>query len=106
MWGVMGKQALKRRNPGFNESYYGFSSFSKLLDEAESRNMLQLERDEKSGGYIVNSVAHGRPVTLHALNNECDPLSHADAHGAKRVTAADRLELIHRRSNEARAGRT
>jgi len=51
-------QALKRRNPGFNESYYGFSSFSKLLDEAESRKMLQLEHDEKSGGYIIRSVAH------------------------------------------------
>jgi uncharacterized protein (TIGR00288 family) len=58
IWGSMVKQALKRRSPGFNESYYGFSSFSKLLDEAESRNMLQLERDEKSGGYIVKSVAH------------------------------------------------
>src|SRR5689334_11907241 len=58
IWGSMVKQALKRRSPGFNESYYGFSSFSKLLDEAEARNMLQLERDEKSGGYIVKSVAH------------------------------------------------
>jgi len=58
IWGSMVKQALKRRKPGFNESYYGFSSFSKLLDEAEARNMLQLERDEKSGGYIVRSVAH------------------------------------------------
>src|SRR5438067_2644939 len=58
IWGSMVKQALKRRKPGFNESYYGFSSFSKLLDEAESRKMLQLERDEKSGGYIVKSVAH------------------------------------------------
>jgi uncharacterized protein (TIGR00288 family) len=58
IWGSMVKQALKRRNPGFNESYYGFSSFSKLLDEAEARNILQLERDEKSGGYIVKSVAH------------------------------------------------
>jgi len=58
IWGSMVKQALKRRNPGFNESYYGFSSFSKLLDEAASRNMLQLEHDEKSGGYIVKSVAH------------------------------------------------
>lgn len=58
IWGSMVKQALKRRNPGFNETYYGFSSFSKLLDEAESRKMLQLERDEKSGGYIVKSVAH------------------------------------------------
>ena len=58
IWASMVKQTLKRRNPGFNESYYGFSSFSKLLDEAESRKMLQLERDEKSGGYIVKSVAH------------------------------------------------
>jgi hypothetical protein len=58
IWGSMVKQALKRRNPGFNESYYGFSSFSKLLDEAAARNMLQLERDEKSGGYIVKSAAH------------------------------------------------
>jgi hypothetical protein len=58
IWGSMVKQALKRRNPGFNESYYGFSSFSKLLDEAESRKMLQLEHDEKSGGYIIRSAAH------------------------------------------------
>jgi hypothetical protein len=58
IWGSMVKQALKRRNPGFNESYYGFSSFSKLLDEAESRKLLQLEHDEKSGGYIIRSVGH------------------------------------------------
>src|SRR5215813_1516704 len=58
IWGSMVKQALKRRKPGFNESYYGFRSFSKLLEEAASRNMLQLEHDEKSGGYIVKSVAH------------------------------------------------
>jgi uncharacterized protein (TIGR00288 family) len=58
IWGSMVKQALKRRKPGFNESYYGFSSFSKLLDEAESRKLLQLEQDEKSGGYIIRSVAH------------------------------------------------
>ncbi len=57
-WGSMVKQALKRRSPGFNESYYGFSSFSKLLDEAAARNMLQLEHDEKSGGYIIRSAAH------------------------------------------------
>jgi uncharacterized protein (TIGR00288 family) len=58
IWGSMVKQALKRRNPGFNESYYGFSSFSKLLEEAQARRLLDLERDEKSGGYIIRSVAH------------------------------------------------
>ena len=47
------KQALKRRKPGFNESYYGFRSFNALLEEAARRGELVLDRDEKSGGYIV-----------------------------------------------------
>ena len=53
IWGSMIKQALKRRKPGFNESYYGFRSFNALLEEAERRGELMLDRDEKSGGYIV-----------------------------------------------------
>ena len=58
IWGSMVKQALKRRKPGFNEAYYGFRSFNKLLEEAEARHMLKLERDEKSGGYIIRMLAH------------------------------------------------
>jgi uncharacterized protein (TIGR00288 family) len=56
IWGSMVKQALKRRNPGFNESYFGFRAFSDLLEEAERRKLVSLERDEKSGGYIVRSL--------------------------------------------------
>jgi hypothetical protein len=56
VWGSMVKQALKRRKPGFNESYYGFRSFNGLLEEAQSRGLLDLERDEKSGGYIVRAT--------------------------------------------------
>jgi hypothetical protein len=55
IWGSMVKQALKRRKPGFNESYYGYRSFGKLLDEAEARGLVALEPDEKSGGVIVKS---------------------------------------------------
>ena len=58
IWGSMVKQALKRRQPGFNESYYGFRSFSALLEEAERRQLLALERDEKSGGSILRMLAH------------------------------------------------
>ena len=57
IWGSMVKQALKRRQPGFNESYYGFRSFGKLLDEAEARKLLALEHDEKSGGVIIRSIS-------------------------------------------------
>ncbi|WP_419660079.1 conserved uncharacterized protein, DUF88 [Desulfosarcina variabilis str. Montpellier] len=55
IWGSMVKQTLKRRRPGFNESYYGFRSFKHLLDEASSRGLMELEPDEKSGGYIIRS---------------------------------------------------
>jgi uncharacterized LabA/DUF88 family protein len=57
IWGSMVKQTLKRRQPGFNESYYGFRSFSALLEEAEKRQLLALEHDEKSGGYILRMLA-------------------------------------------------
>ena len=53
VWGSMVKQTLKRRRPGFNERYYGFGSFNELLEEARTRGQLELERDAKSGGYIV-----------------------------------------------------
>jgi len=56
VWGSMVKQALKRRKPGFNESFYGFRSFNGMLEEAARRGSLALERDEKSGGYIVRQA--------------------------------------------------
>jgi uncharacterized protein (TIGR00288 family) len=62
IWGSMIKQALKRRKPGFNESYYGFKSFNGLLEEARARGLLELERDEKSGGYVVR--ASGQEIEL------------------------------------------
>ncbi len=58
VWGSMVKQTLKRRKPGFSESYYGFRSFNALLEEAGKRKLLELERDERSGGYIVRGYAH------------------------------------------------
>ena len=57
IWGSMVKQALKRRKPGFNEAYYGFRSFNALLEEAQAKHLLKLERDEKSGGYIIHMLA-------------------------------------------------
>lgn len=55
VWGSMVKQAIKRRQPGFNESYHGFHSFSDLLEEAQKKGLLKLQYDEKSGGYIIKN---------------------------------------------------
>jgi len=59
IWSSMVKQALKRRKPGFNESYYGFRSFNGMLEEAERRGSLTLERDEKSGNCRIQLASNG-----------------------------------------------
>jgi uncharacterized LabA/DUF88 family protein len=56
IWGSMVKQTLKRQRPGFNEAYYGFRSFSRLLDDAAARGLIEVEEDEKSGGVIIRGI--------------------------------------------------
>jgi len=56
IWGSMVKQAIKRRKPGFNESYYGFRTFSQLLAKAEEQGLVELKPDKRSGGHIVKAV--------------------------------------------------
>ncbi|MGI9325117.1 MAG: NYN domain-containing protein [Pseudomonadales bacterium] len=57
VWGSMIKQTLKRRRPGFNESFYGFRTFGDLLEEAQNRGLLEMELDERSGGYVVHRIS-------------------------------------------------
>ncbi|GJM08157.1 MAG: hypothetical protein DHS20C11_04330 [Lysobacteraceae bacterium] len=56
IWGSMIKQTLKRRRPGFTESYYGYGSFSELLEAMQKAGILKLTRDERSGGFIVTTA--------------------------------------------------
>ncbi len=56
VWGSMVKQAIKRKQPGFNEKYHGFRSFGNLLEAARDRGLLELIKDEKSGDYSVKGV--------------------------------------------------
>lgn len=55
IWASMLKEAIKRRKPDFNESYYGFRAFGNLLEEAQARGFLEFGRDEKSGAYVYRS---------------------------------------------------
>lgn len=57
IWASMLKEAIKRRKPDFSESYYGFRSFGNLLEEAQTRGLLDLGRDEKSGAFVYRSTA-------------------------------------------------
>ncbi|KXU90275.1 NYN domain protein [Paraburkholderia monticola] len=55
IWASVLKNAIKRRKPDFNETYYGFRAFGNLLEEAQARGLLEFGRDEKSGAYVYRS---------------------------------------------------
>jgi uncharacterized LabA/DUF88 family protein len=57
IWASMLKEAIKRRKPDFNESYFGFRAFGNLLDEAKARGLLDVGRDEKSGTFVFRSTS-------------------------------------------------
>lgn len=60
IWASVLKEAIKRRKPGFNESYYGFRAFINLLEEAQARGLLEYGRDEKSNAYVFRSPGAAR----------------------------------------------
>ncbi|HXY39756.1 MAG TPA: NYN domain-containing protein [Vicinamibacteria bacterium] len=56
LWGSMVKETMKRKRPSFNETYYGFRTFSHLLEDAQRRGVVILRRDQRSGSYIVEDL--------------------------------------------------
>ena len=57
IWASVLKEAIKRRKPDFNETWYGFRAFGNLLEEAQARGLLEFGRDEKSGAYVYRHAA-------------------------------------------------
>ena len=76
LWGSMVKETMKRKKPSFNETYYGFRSFSNLLEDAQRKGVVTLRRDQKSGSYIVEdlgpasrgdgSISPARPIEIES----------------------------------------
>ncbi|CAB3746703.1 NYN domain-containing protein [Paraburkholderia humisilvae] len=74
IWASVLKNAIKRRKPDFNETYYGFRAFGNLLDEAQARGLLEVGRDEKSGTYVYRNVVAG-PGGESAIDTANEPAS-------------------------------
>jgi uncharacterized LabA/DUF88 family protein len=70
IWASLLKDTLKRRRPDFNESYFGFSTFGKLLEEAQTRGLLEFGRDEKSGAYVYRSQNAAAAIAADAGADE------------------------------------
>lgn len=53
LFSSMVKDTMKRKRPSFNETYHGYRTFSALLEDAQSQNLIELDTDERSGTYVV-----------------------------------------------------
>ncbi len=53
LWSSMVKDTMKRKNPSFSESLYGYKSFSELLEDAERRAFIEIRKNPRSGTYVV-----------------------------------------------------
>jgi uncharacterized protein (TIGR00288 family) len=57
LWGSMVKQTMQRKKPTFNEEYYGYNTFSDLLEDAQNNNIIKIKKDQKSGSYVITGFA-------------------------------------------------
>jgi uncharacterized protein (TIGR00288 family) len=101
LWGSMVKETMKRKKPSFNETYYGFRTFSHLLEDAQRRGLVLLRRDQKSGSYIVDDLGP-------AANTGISPTINAVASGPSASTseAESANGTRRRRRGRGRRGRS
>ncbi|MCA9559288.1 MAG: OST-HTH/LOTUS domain-containing protein, partial [Myxococcales bacterium] len=55
LWGSMVKQTIKRKRPHFAETFHGYRNFTELLEDARDRGLLEIEKDRRSGGYLITA---------------------------------------------------
>lgn len=100
IWASMLKEAIKRRKPDFNESFFGFRSFGNLLDEAQTRGLLEIGRDEKSGAFVSRGEAPPAvPEELSAAPADAEAERPAKARGRKRSAPGETTAAVEPRSS-------
>jgi len=97
IWASVLKEAIKRRNPGFNENYYGFRTFGNLLEEAQARGLLEFGRDEKSSAFVTRGTGvqtapvrtEGSADSMADMQAPAPQSGYADHHQAEDDAASD-----------------
>ena len=51
------KDTIKRKQPSFAESGYGYRSFNRFLEDAQKLGFITLRKDPRSGTYVVEGYA-------------------------------------------------
>lgn len=102
LWASVLKDAIKRRRPDFNESYYGFRAFGNLLEEAQARGLLRVGRDERSGTYIWRDGSSAG-TDRHAASEETPAIDTGRREGDKRQQERKKARPAHSGNTEPQA---
>jgi len=77
IYSSMVKETMKRKKPSFNEEYYGYRTFSELLEDAAKEGLLELDKHKASGMYIVTrfglEMKGGTPAPIPVVANGGPP---------------------------------
>ena len=105
LWGSMVKETMKRKRPSFNESYYGFRTFSHLLEDAQRRGIVMLRRDQKSGSYIIEDLGPAAAVAEAGGERKVEASPAGGAPAPAPAQAAGETEANGGRGGRRRRGR-
>ena len=90
IWASVLKEAIKRRNPGFNESYFGYRTFGALLEDAAQRGLLAVARDEKSNAYVTRTAAKPVAAVVADVGTGETPATETTSEGSAKPKRASR----------------
>jgi hypothetical protein len=65
VWASVLKEAIKRRNPGFNENYFGYRTLGAMLEDAHKRGLLEFGRENNSA-YVKRRTAGTLSIVAEA----------------------------------------
>jgi uncharacterized protein (TIGR00288 family) len=66
LYASMIKDTIKRKKPSFDESYYGYRSFTHVLEDGDNLGIIDIERNPKSGTYVVTRFGKEGPRRAEA----------------------------------------
>ncbi len=76
VWASVLKEAIKRRNPGFNENYFGYRTLGAMLEDAHKRGLLEFGRENNSA-YVKRRTAGVTPAVPETVLVETGAVSPA-----------------------------
>jgi uncharacterized protein (TIGR00288 family) len=100
LWSSMVKDTIKRKKPSFNENYYGYRTFSELLEDAQKEGLLELDTDSRSRTYVVTRFGSEMTVPAGAAPQPAPSKTRKRRRRSSRGKTQGRMLVVKKDSND------